>query len=95
MSATHVTDSTQLIGIAIAACGSILMSFGAVMIRQIETATSWQIIFYRSIGLFAGLFLLFAIRNRGHIHASLWQVLRALLWQGHFRRLPQSSTFFR
>lgn len=91
-SATHVADRTQLIGIAIAACGSILMSFGAVMIRQIETATSWQIIFYRSIGLFAGLFLLFAIRNRGHIHASLSAGFTRAVAAGPFQAL--ASIFF-
>jgi drug/metabolite transporter, DME family len=81
-----------LIGVAIAACGSILLSFGAVMIRQIETATSWQIIFYRSIGLFAGLFVLFALRNRGHISTSLGAGFTRAIAAGPFQGF--ASIFF-
>jgi DME family drug/metabolite transporter len=92
MSPSHKTERSQPIGIAIAASGSILLSFGAVMIRQIETATSWQIIFFRSIGLFAGLFVLFALRNKGHVRTSLSAGLTRAIAAGPFQGL--ASIFF-
>src|SRR5437016_1582812 len=55
----------HLIGILLALCGTLIISLSGVLSRQIEQANSWQIIFYRSIGLFFGLSILFVIRNPG------------------------------
>jgi drug/metabolite transporter (DMT)-like permease len=47
-----------------------LWSFGGLIVRQIETANEWQIIFYRSCGVVGTLLILLAIRNRGAVLAT-------------------------
>ncbi|NIQ39372.1 MAG: EamA family transporter [Proteobacteria bacterium] len=42
-------------------------SFGGILVREIEVANEWQILFYRSVTLVAILFVFFGVRNRGAI----------------------------
>ena len=86
-----VSDSYRL-GIILAATGEIILSFGGVVIRQIESATSWQIIFYRSIGLLVGLSILYVIRNAGRLKASFTESVPRALSVGPFQGL--ASIFF-
>lgn len=41
----------------------VLFSFGGLIVRHIETAGDWQIVFYRSTGIAIGLLLVMALRN--------------------------------
>lgn len=92
MTIAPTAGSSQLRGIAFACFGAVILSFSAVMIRQIEYATSWQIIFYRSIGLFWGLLSLFALRNRGHVLRSLTNGFSRVIAAGPFQGM--ASIFF-
>jgi drug/metabolite transporter (DMT)-like permease len=86
-----VNDSYRL-GIMLAAAGETVLSFSGVVIRHVESATSWQIIFYRSIGLLTGLSILYAIRNAGRLKASFMASVPRALSVGPFQGL--ASIFF-
>ena len=43
------------------------MSLGGLFIRSIEAAGEWQILFWRSLGIVAGLLVFIALRNRGRV----------------------------
>jgi DME family drug/metabolite transporter len=47
--------------------GGGLLSFGGLIVRQIEAANEWQIVFYRSGGVVVTLLVFLAIRNRGAV----------------------------
>lgn len=63
--------------------GTVLISFGGLLIRSIEAADVWQIAFYRSLALFCVIALLLSLRYRG---ATPRQV-RAVGRQGIFAGL--------
>jgi drug/metabolite transporter (DMT)-like permease len=56
----------------------VIWSSGGLILRSMESATSWQVMFYRSIGMALGLLLAIAIRNRG----KLVQPFRRMGWGG-------------
>jgi drug/metabolite transporter (DMT)-like permease len=51
--------------------GSIAISFGGLVQRNIEVATPWQINVYRSIGMVLAIALIIMVQNRGRFFASL------------------------
>jgi drug/metabolite transporter (DMT)-like permease len=48
----------------------VIMSIGGIGVRLIESADSWQILFYRSLALIATLLVVLSIRNRGDLPAA-------------------------
>src|SRR4029453_7558993 len=64
-------NKAHLLGILLALSGVLILSFSGVVVRNLERADSWQIIFYRAMGLVVGLSLLLFIRNRGHVKAVI------------------------
>jgi DME family drug/metabolite transporter len=65
-------------GVAFALAGGTCLSFGGVLIRHIETAGGWQILFYRAIGFILVLSLYLAVKHRGRFVASFL----AIGWPG-------------
>lgn len=47
----------------------VIWSSGGLILRGVESATSWQIMFYRSIGMIAFLMVVIAIKERGRVVA--------------------------
>lgn len=80
------------LGVMSACAGAVVLSFGAIAVREIEASSSWQIMFHRSIGLIAGASLLFAVRNRGRIAGSLSDGFWRGLYAGPF--LGVASVFY-
>ncbi len=61
-------------GVAFALAGGVCLSLGGVLIRHIEAAGGWQIVFYRAIGFVAALSLFLALRHRRRFVASFLAV---------------------
>lgn len=72
--------------------GSMILSIGAIAVREIEASSSWQIMFFRSIGLITGASLLFAVRNRGRIRETMSNGALIALYAGPC--LGIASTFY-
>ncbi len=58
-------DNRYMAGVAIVLLGGVFLSLSGILIRNIEFADGWQILFYRSLATFStiGLFLLFQYRG--------------------------------
>lgn len=54
------------------------LSFGGLMVRHIEAADGWQILFYRSVGMAAMLLALLAMQYRGRVDVPF----RSMGWGG-------------
>lgn len=65
-------------GVAMAAGGGVCLSFGGLILRHIEGADGWQILFYRSIAFSLTLLAYLAIRYRGR----LVRPFLAIGWRG-------------
>ena len=74
--AVHEIDSRYGYAMLLMVLGSIAISFGGLIQRSIEVATPWQIIVYRTIGLFIGITVILAIQNRGRFFHTLRSVGR-------------------
>ena len=65
-------------GVAFVLAGGTCLSLGGVLIRHIETAGGWQIVFYRAIGFILALSVYLAFRHRRRFFASFL----AIGWPG-------------
>jgi len=54
-------------GVALVGLAGVIMSIGGIGVRLIESAGSWQILFYRSLALIATLLVVLSIRSRGDL----------------------------
>ena len=62
--------------------GSIAISFGGLVQRNIEIADAWQTIFYRSLGMLIGMVLIVAVQYRGRVLGTVTGVGRLGLLGG-------------
>ncbi len=60
-------DNRYMVGVAIALLGGTFLSLSGIMIRNIETADGWQILFYRSLATFLTIFVFLVFQYRGSI----------------------------
>ena len=74
--ATHAIDSRRGYAMLLMVLGSVAISFGGLIQRNIEIANPWQIYIYRSLGLFTVIAIILAIQNRGRFFATLMSVGR-------------------
>ena len=74
--ATHDVDSRRGYAMLLMVLGSIAISFGGLILRNIEVADTWQINVYRSLGMFVAITLIIALQNRGRIQDTLLSVGR-------------------
>ena len=63
----NAIDSRHGYAMLIMMAGSIAISFGGLVQRNIEAADAWQTIFYRSLGMLIGMAFIVAIQYRGRI----------------------------
>lgn len=61
-------------GVVCVLAGGTCLSLGGVLIRQFETASGWQIIFYRAIGFILALSIFLALKHRGRFFAAFLAV---------------------
>ncbi len=73
---THSTDSRHGYAMLLMVIGSIAISFGGLVQRNIEVATPWQINVYRALGMLVAIALIIAIQNKGKIITTVLGVGR-------------------
>ena len=66
----RTADADYLRGVLLVALAGGFWSTGGVLIRWVEGANAWQIIFYRSVALALTLLLIIALRHRGRLVAA-------------------------
>jgi drug/metabolite transporter (DMT)-like permease len=54
-------------GLGLVALAGVFWSLGGILVRWIEAASAWQIIFYRSLALVLTLLAIIALRHRGRV----------------------------
>ena len=90
---TERTDRGHyLFGVCLLLLSGVVLSTLGVGLRQIESATGWQILFYRSFSFILTLFLIILIRYRGKFFQAFYRVGRQGLLVGIF--LAASSTLY-
>ena len=72
----HEVDSRHGYAMLLMVLGSVAISFGGLVQRNIEVATPWQINIYRSLGLIVAIAAIVAIQHRGRFFATLMSVGR-------------------
>lgn len=60
-------DSTYRRGVWMVLCAGICLSTGGLIVRHIETADGWQIVFYRATFFVVTLLIFLAVRYRGRV----------------------------
>ncbi len=60
-------DRRYAMGVALVLLAGVFWSLAGILLRNIEAATSWQIIFYRSLFLALTLLAVIAVRHRGRV----------------------------
>lgn len=85
--ATHITlphaiDSRHRYAVLLMVAGSVVISFGGLIQRNIESADPWQISFYRALGMFAAVALIVSIRFRGRLLKTTFGIGRLGLLGG-------------
>lgn len=76
LAATHEIDSRHGYAMLLMVLGSVAISFGGLILRNIEVADTWQINVYRSLGMLAAIGMIIALQNRGRFLATLLSVGR-------------------
>ncbi|NCF35805.1 MAG: EamA family transporter [Gammaproteobacteria bacterium] len=74
--ASHAIDSRHGYAMLLMVVGSIAISFGGLVQRNIEVATPWQINVYRSLGMLLAIAFIIVIQNRGKVMTTLFSVGR-------------------
>ncbi|MEE8365576.1 MAG: DMT family transporter [Gammaproteobacteria bacterium] len=78
----HSIDSRHGYAMLLMIAGSITISFGGLVQRNIEFADAWQVIFYRSLGMFVVMAVFVAARYRGRLFGTLTGIGRMGLLAG-------------
>ena len=61
----HAIDSRRGYAMMLMVVGSVVISFGGLVQRNIEFADPWQVSFYRAIGLLGAVIVIIGFNNRG------------------------------
>ncbi len=75
------------VGVLLACLGALFWSLSGVLVRLIESASSWQIVFHRALAMSLALLLILAVRYRGRVDLPL----RRAGWYGLLAGLAFSS----
>ena len=78
----HSIDSRYGYAMLLMIAGSIAISFGGLVQRSIEFADPWQVIFYRSLGMFIAMVVIVAVRYRGRVFSTVTGIGRMGLLGG-------------
>ncbi len=71
-------DNNYAFGVIAVLAGGACLSIGGILLRNVEAASGWQILFYRSLAFFVTLFLILAAHYRG----GVWRAYRRVGWHG-------------
>jgi drug/metabolite transporter (DMT)-like permease len=70
----------RAIGVGMMLLAGCFLSISGLIVRHIETASGWQVMFYRAVGMTTVLLLILAAKQRGRVVAPF----RAMGWSGLF-----------
>lgn len=65
-------------GVLVTCLGAVFLSTAGILVRVVEEASGWQLLFYRGVGFAALLVVVLAVMHRG----QMWQAIRAIGWPG-------------
>lgn len=65
-SAERTPRAQRLIALGLMAAGSIAISFGGLVVRSIDEADPWQLVFFRALGMLISVSVLLTLRYRRH-----------------------------
>jgi drug/metabolite transporter (DMT)-like permease len=71
--AARRTEAGYALGVTLVALAGGFWSLGGILVRSVEAAGAWQIIFYRSLALAFSLLLIVAARHRGRLGSAFAQ----------------------
>lgn len=74
--------SSYIRGIFLTVSAGACWSLGGIMLRSMDSATGWQVLFYRAIGMTLTLLVLMALRHRSRMVAVFRSSGRAGIWGG-------------
>ncbi len=63
----HSIDSRYGYAMLLMIAGSVAISFGGLVQRNLEVADAWQTVFYRSLGMLIAMLIIVSVRYRGRI----------------------------
>lgn len=78
----HSIDTRHGFAMLLMIAGSVAISFGGLVQRNIEVADAWQVIFFRSLGMFIAMVIFVAIRYRGRVLSTVTGIGRMGLLGG-------------
>ena len=78
----HSIDTRHGFAMLLMIAGSIAISFGGLVQRNIEVADAWQVIFFRSLGMLIAMLIFVAIRYRGRVLRTVYGIGRMGLLGG-------------
>jgi len=78
----HSIDSRHGHAMLLMIAGSVAISFGGLVQRNIEFADAWQVTFYRALGIFIVMAVFVAIRHRGRVIGTVTGIGRMGLLAG-------------
>ena len=70
----HSIDTRHGYAMLMMVAGSIAISFGGLVQRNLEVADAWQTVFYRSLGMLIAMFIIVAVRYRGRVLITVTEV---------------------
>lgn len=82
LAAPEHTPMTREFAVAAVAAAALVFSLNGLLVRQLESADAWQIVFWRGLGLLLGISLVFLWRHRRHAIQRIRAVGRLALLAG-------------
>lgn len=70
------------LGVTLVITGGVFLSLSGILLRNIEAANGWQILFYRGFAFSVTLFLVLLLKYRGRTVQAFRDIGRAGLWAG-------------
>ncbi len=68
------------LGVALVVIGSVFLSLSGILLRNVESASGWQILFYRGFAFSATIFVLLLVRYKHDTFAAFKKTGRQGLW---------------
>ena len=82
------------LGVLLVVIGGVFLSTNGIMLRNIEQASGWQILFYRGLGFSVTMFLIILFQNRSNTASAFRAIGRRGLWAGLVLGLGSSCYIF-
>lgn len=82
MTPSKIQTDRRAFAMMLMVVGSVVISFGGLIVRNIEMADAWQINFYRSIAFVGAILIVIALEHRGQTVARIRAIGFPGIWAG-------------